>query len=279
MVANLQDEEADDLKKKEGCEKTREEDTRKAIVLSRAMDELSDTIQRLKEEIEELQKQIEEKNEAIAKIEEELKEAKRMRDDQNTEWKQSDSDDKEAALIVGKAIDVLTEFYTSLALVQQKAHQPVEGMKGGEAPPPPPSTWETSYKGAQDDQTGVVAIMGMVKSDIEKDQAKAKEEEDASQKAYETFKAENEQQIKDFEKAISEMEGTIADKEGEVQDAEKDRLTKKGELETILKKIKDATPGCDFFTVNFETRLENRQVELDGLKQAKQALSGATFSL
>jgi len=278
MVADLKDEEADDLKKKEGCEKTREEDTRKAIVLSRAMDELSDTIQRLKEEIEELQKQIEEKKESIAKIKEELKEAKRMRDDQNTEWKQSDSDDKEAVLIVGKAIDVLTAFYASVALVQQKAHQPVEGMKGGEAPPPPPSTWEASYKGAQDQQTGIVAIMGMVKSDIEKDQAKAKEEEDVSQKAYDTFKAESEQQITDFEKTISEMEGTIADKEGEVQDAEKDRLTKKGELETILKKIKDASPGCDFFTVNFETRLKIRQLELDGLKQAKQALSGAKFS-
>lgn len=42
-------------------------------------------------------------------------------------------------------------------------------------------------------------------------------------------------------------------------------------------RIEDAQPGCDFVTVNFETRLKARQVEKDGLVEAKAILSGAKF--
>ena len=36
-------------------------------------------------------------------------------------------------------------------------------------------------------------------------------------------------------------------------------------------------PRCDFIAVNFETRLKNRQIEMDGLNQAKAVLQGASF--
>jgi len=281
MVGVLESEEGEDLKRKEGCEKARAEDTRKAVLLSRSMDELSDAVTRLKSEIEELNAQVKDKKDNIVSIEEQLKEAKRVRDDENSEWLRSDADDRDAAVVVGNAIDVLKEFYAAKAgLVQKKTvvqRQPVEAMAAGAAPPPPPSTWDTPYSGKQDENTGIVSILTMVKGDIEKDQTKAKTEEGTSQKAYDTFKAENEQQIADLSTAISELEGTIADKEGDVQDNEKDRLTKRSELKGILKQIKDAAPGCDFFAVSFKTRLTNRQVELDGLKQAKQVLNGAGF--
>jgi len=282
MVGVLESEEGEDLKRKEGCEKARAEDTRKAVLLSRSMDELSDAVTRLKSEIEELNAQVKDKKNNIVSIEEQLKEAKRVRDDEHSEWLRSDADDRDAAVVVGNAIDVLKEFYAAKAgLVQKKAvvqRQPVEGMAAGAAPPPPPSTWDTPYSGKQDENTGIVSILTMVKDDIEKDQTKAKTEEGTSQKAYDTFKAENEQQIADLSTAISELGGTIADKEGDVQDNEKDRLTKRSELQGILKQIKDAAPGCDFFAVNFKTRATNRQVELDGLKQAKQVLNGASFA-
>mmetsp|Transcript_71150 Transcript_71150/g.187717 ORF Transcript_71150/g.187717 Transcript_71150/m.187717 type:complete len:549 (+) Transcript_71150:2-1648(+) len=282
MVGVLESEEGEDLKRKEGCEKARVEDTRKAVLLSRSMDELSDAVTRLKSEIEELNAQVKDKKNNIVSIEEQLKEAKRVRDDEHSEWLRSDADDRDAAVVVGNAIDVLKEFYAAKAgLVQKKTvvqRQPVEGIVSGAAPPPPPSTWDTPYSGKQDENTGIVSILTMVKDDIEKDQTKAKTEEGTSQKAYDTFKAENEQLIADLSTAISELKGTIADKAGDVQDNEKDRLTKRSELQGILKQIKDAAPGCDFFAVNFKTRLTNRQVELDGLKQAKQVLNGAGFA-
>jgi len=35
--------------------------------------------------------------------------------------------------------------------------------------------------------------------------------------------------------------------------------------------------GCNYFTVNFDLRVKNRAVELDGLIQARAALTGSKF--
>merc|ERR1719499_3044619 len=79
MVKTLKAEEATDLENKEDCEKTRADDTRKAILLSRAMDDATDTITRLQSEIEEIKSEISDKKKSIAKAEEELKGATRQR--------------------------------------------------------------------------------------------------------------------------------------------------------------------------------------------------------
>ena len=39
--------------------------------------------------------------------------------------------------------------------------------------------------------------------------------------------------------------------------------------------MEDALPLCNFATVNFETRKENRKIEMDGLTQAHAILRGA----
>merc|ERR1719253_717635 len=60
MVKQLQEEEDKDLDIKQTCEKDRMADTREAIVISRTIDELTDKITALTEEIAECQKKIEE---------------------------------------------------------------------------------------------------------------------------------------------------------------------------------------------------------------------------
>ena len=40
--------------------------------------------------------------------------------------------------------------------------------------------------------------------------------------------------------------------------------------------LKDIAPGCDFMAVNFETRLTNRQAEMDGLKKVPRVESSET---
>merc|ERR1711972_280442 len=58
MVMRLKAEEADDLEKKETCEKERMENTRDAILKSRAMDEQTELMNRLAAEIEALEQEI-----------------------------------------------------------------------------------------------------------------------------------------------------------------------------------------------------------------------------
>merc|ERR1711920_586634 len=69
MLVRLKAEEADDLEKKETCEKERMENTRDAILKSRAMDEKTELMTRLTAEIEQLEQEIAENKDKIKKIE------------------------------------------------------------------------------------------------------------------------------------------------------------------------------------------------------------------
>merc|ERR1719498_1398801 len=103
MIKQLQDEEDKDLDIKQTCEKDRMADTREAIVASRTIDEMTDKITALTEEIAECKKTIEELVAEHKKTKEALEKAERMRKDENTAWKATDKDDKEAAETVANA--------------------------------------------------------------------------------------------------------------------------------------------------------------------------------
>jgi len=276
MIGTLQAEEGGDLQRKEDCEQTRADDTRDAIKYSREMDELTDTIDRLNSEIKELQDEIAEKAEEIVKINETLREAKINREDENVAWMVSDREDGEASALVQQAVDVLTQFYSELALVQKRRREPPT-VVAGEAPPPPPTTWDAPYAGKQEENTGVVSILSLIKQDIDKDKETAQTAETNAETAYVTFKAESESERSTLQGDISMLNGQISGKEDDITAAEGDRDGKKGLLQVVMKKLKDEAPGCDFFTINYDVRLKNRQIEIDGLQKAKAILSGAAF--
>lgn len=272
MITTLKEEEDSDLKIKESCESDRMKDMREAIVTGRAMDELTDTVTRLVDEIAALEKEIEEKKEEVVKIKVQLNETEKMRTEQHEEWLKSDKDDADAALVVESAIEVLQKFYADngLMLLSRTHHgRQTPEVVAGEAPPPPPATWDKPYEGQQESSKGIIAILELVHEDILKDQSKAKAEEDEAEEEYQAFVKESNEQIKTIEDSITGLETTKADKESKVTSTKEDRASKKEVLTTVMKRIKDAQPGCDFFLVNYKLRLVNRQKEIDGLEAAK----------
>merc|ERR1740123_2747529 len=167
MVKTLKDEEATDLENKEECEKNRAEDTRKAIVLSRGMDDATDTITTLESEIAEIKSDIKDKKKAIAKAKDELEGAKRQREDENTEFKTNLKDDEEMASVLAKAKAVLEDFYKENELMlMQRQPEVAEQLKAGQAPPPPPSTWDEPYGGKTQVSMGVVAALEVIEDDV-----------------------------------------------------------------------------------------------------------------
>merc|ERR1719215_1880376 len=257
MVANLKSEEQQDLDTKQTCESDRMENTRKAIDTSRTIDEQTDEITALTARIAQCEK-------TIAELVANLKETK-------------EDLDKAAAETVLSAKDVLAGFYkdNNLAFVQA-AKQPVT-EDAGEAPPPPPSTWEGDYGGKTGESQGIVAIMEMVHDDIVKDRADAKADEDASQKEFDDYKKDSEARTKELNADKEAQEKDMGDAETKKTETEKQRRTKKGELNAVLKKIKDIDPNCEYYEVNYPMRRKNRQIEIDGLEKAKAILKGGKF--
>jgi len=276
MVETLKSEEEADLENKEVCEKDRADDTRTAIKAGRTMDERSDTIDALKNDIVEIVKTIAENTAEIKSINEELTKAETLRNDEHTEWEASNRDDGAAAELVERAKGVLSDFYADngLVFVQKKKMEPVVA---GAAPPPPPSTWEAPYGGKTGESQGIVAILEMIHEDILKDQTKAKADEDKAQETFNAFKTNSEQQIETLNSANSDLTDTKGQKEDDISTAKEQRGSKHDELNAVIAKINDATPSCVYNTINYPVRLENRQIEIDGLIKAKAILEGGEF--
>lgn len=278
MISTLKNEEEIDLENKEVCEKDRADDTRTAIKAARTMDERSDTVDALKGDIKEIIKTIAENVAEIKSVTEELDKAQTMRNDEHTEWEAADRDDGAAADLVDRAKTVLADFYADNGLnLMQKSKKKMDPVVAGEAPPPPPATWEAPYGGKTGESQGIVAILEMIHEDILKDKTKAKADEDKAEETFQAFKTNSEQQISTLEGANSDLEDTKGQKEDDISTAKEQRGAKHDELNAVIAKINDATPSCVYNTINYPVRLENRQIEIDGLIKAKAILEGGEF--
>merc|ERR1719281_1259319 len=272
MVETLRAEEAEDLKNKEECEKERMEKTKEARKMSLQIDDATEEIARQRGLIDELKAQIEEKEAEIKKLKEDLAAATKQREDEKLAYEASSADDHAAAELIKQAMDVLKGFYEDNGLVlAQWGAQPPE-VKAGEAPPPPPQTWDAPYGGAKGENTGTQAILGMILEDVKADIEKSVKAEEAAIAEFEKLKKDTEDAIAANTKAIEDMKGEIATCEEEIETAKEERLSKLGSLKSVMEEIELAKPGCEFMTVNFGVRSKNRQMEIDGLLKAKSTL-------
>jgi len=278
MVVTLKEQETQDLENKETCESDRAEDTRSAVKAGRKMDEASDTITKLKNDIVEIEKTIEDNLAEVKAITEELAKATTVRGDEQAQWVQSNEDDTAAAALVMQAKDVLSNFYSENNLNLAQTGVSMDPGAAGDAPPPPPPTWEAPYGGKTESANGIVAIMEMIHADIEKDITKAKTDNEKAQTEFDTFKEDSETQVSTLEEANDDLNGTKGEKEDDITSEKQERIAQKDQMTIAINKIGDATAGCDYITLNYNVRLTNRQNEIDGLTKAKAILQGGEFS-
>jgi len=271
MLAILKSEEQKDLEMKQTCEDDRQKDTRSALLAGREMDAKTDSITKLEGEIKDLATQIAGTLADKDKAKKELDAADKIRNDENAQFKVSDKEDQDAASTVKSAKEVLTKYYAEAFKASFVQHQ------AGAAPKPPPSTWDSSYGGKKGESTGIIAILEMVHADILNDQKKAKAEEGQAQKEFDNFKKNSENQMKELQESADKQSGTKGSKETSRIDVIKSRKTQQGELDVLMKKMKDMAPNCEYYTVNYKLRVSNRQIEVDGLNKAKAILQGGSF--
>jgi len=268
MIESLKEEEAEDLKVKEKCEDERADDTKEARDLSIKIDDFTDVITRKETKIAELKVEIEKLEADIVQMNKDLKEAKRTREDEKAAFESSLADDEAAAKLIKQAKDTLADFYkeNELTFIQKKA--------AGAAGPPPP-TPEGSYGGAKGESAGIQAILQMILEDVEADIDKAKKAEKEAIKEYKKFKKDTEDAIEDANKTIEDHEGEVAKCEETIESTKEERTSAKDSLDSVMKEIVVKAPNCEFMTVNFDVRVKNRQMEIDGLLKAKTILKQA----
>merc|ERR1719474_803173 len=205
LVAELRQEQQDDIDKKEYCETQFDLADDKKKTLERAEKDAENAIAKAKEAIETLTDEIEALEKGIKDLDKSVVEATEQRQEANQEFKSLMAADTKAKEILRFAKKRLNKFYNpTLALAQGRTALVEVGNHGaGQAPPgPPPDTWD-AYAKKSDESTNVVAMIDVLISDLDKEMTEAKAEEKNDQEDYETMMAESAAKRTEDSKALS----------------------------------------------------------------------------
>jgi len=277
MVVLLGEEQIQDDEKKKYCEaeidKTEDEKKsleRKVDDLLKAQDEGKDTLATLGEEIEALA-------DGIKALDKQVAEATENRKEENTEYKEEMAANVAAKKLLELAKGRLAKFYSPKTAASSLASISLHGAGAAEsaaAPPPPPETWG-AYKKQTEEAGGILGMLQMMISDVEKEITESKTEEENAQEEYETLIADSGEKRRMDSKSLSDKESAKADLEKALQQMAKEEKTTKFEVMATAETLKDLHLECDWLLSNFEARKEARSGEIDALKKAKAVLSGA----
>merc|ERR1719181_247292 len=147
------------------------------------------------------------------------------RNTENSEFQQALEDDTNAIALIESAMGALSKFYTNngLALVEKKKHHKKEEPEYAANPDTAPETFsDGGYGGRKSENTGIVAILGMIKEDLEKEVDKAKADEAAALAAYQKLYDESAATMQALTDKKTSLEGDVASTNTEITNTNAD---------------------------------------------------------
>merc|ERR1719240_2545142 len=147
------------------------------------------------------------------------------------------------------------------------------------APPGPPPEAPGKFKKKGEESGGVIAMMDMMKADVEKETQEAEFQEKDSQGEYEQMVLDAAAKRTADKKSIEEKVSQKAEVEAELIKAEDSKKVETSELMATKEYISELHSDCDWLLEKYDIRKEARANEIDALKKAVAVLSGADYSL
>merc|ERR1719321_284849 len=312
MVVMLKKEQVDDDTKKENCIKELDLMDDKKKALTRDISNVDKSIDEVNEELGTVTEEIKALEEGIAALDKSVAEATFQRKEENKDYQDVMAGNTAAKELILFAKNRMQKFYnpklykpppkrelteeeritlnmggtpapteppggiagTGVSLVEVREHK----SQKKDAPAPPP---EAKFGGKKSEAKfgGVLAMMDMMVSDLDKEMTAAQLEEKDSQGDYEETMADAADKRAKDSKDVSDKSAAKATMEEELQAS----LDAKKASETELKATKDYIQtlhnDCDFLLEYYQERKEARAGEIDAIGKAKAVLSGADFSL
>merc|ERR1719171_2815506 len=258
-----------------------------------SIEEMSASSETLAEEVSSLQAEIKALDKAVA-------EATEQRKEEHADFLQFQTENNAALQLMDKAKQELTDEEKILAASGRSdliATTPVpmiaEGtaaaqaawlqepafvqLKDDAAPPPPPATWD-AYQKKDGKSNGVIALMEMLMKELQGDMKDAEHEEKTAQKDYEALMGDSQKSRAQNVESITSKEAAKSDLDMKIENAKENLATQGSELLNINSYIAQLHGSCDFLIDNYDLRKQARANEVDGLKNAKGVLSGASFA-
>merc|ERR1719378_1420975 len=276
MLAELRQEEMDDITLRDYCQAEEVKVEGEIEDLQHEMDTIQGLIDRLNAKKTETQTDITQTETDIKNTEDAMAEALSNRNSENEDFKAALKDDIDAVALLASAIDAMTAFYKNnklpLGLLAKKAHgkQPEYSVD----PDAAPETFSAPYGGRSSEGGGITSIMGYIKEDLENEIKTSKAAEAASQKEFEEQRAAALKSVEALNQKKVTLEQLEADLDEQIADAGGEKQGKKTMKAQKKQYRKDLKPKCDWMKEAFDTRRTNRQDEMTGLMHAKASLAG-----
>jgi len=274
MIAALREEEKADIAHKDWCETQQKSAASKNENLEYDKDQLSKKIQRAEGAKAGLQDEITKTETEMSDQEAAMQENLDNRNAEHEQFQQAAKDDSDAVMLIGKAIEALSAFAKNNDLALVKVHQEPE-YKGNPDTAPEEVGGGKAYGGRSSEGGGIVMILEMIKEDIEKEMKTSSKEEGDADAAFRKQRAESTECMDAFKAKVVSLGEAVAGKMKEISEASTvlgDKEASKTATDDFLTELK---PNCDWIGRTYDSRMDQRKAEMDGLENAKNVLAGA----
>jgi len=276
MVATLKQEQLDDDHKKEYCAQQFDfaEDKKKGLTkavsdLEISIEEATDGVATLKDEIKALEK-------GIKKLDKSVQESTEQRKAEHEDYTELMASNNAAKELLNFAQNRLQKFYNP-KLYKAPAFAEVEAHQNADPGPAPAGVGSYSKKG--EESTGVIAMINLLVKDLDKEMTEAETSEKDAQGDYEQMLSDSAEKRARDSKALTDKNGAKAGMQSDLEADKEAKGSTTKELMATAQYISALHGECDWLLQYFDVRKEARASETEALTNAKAVLSGADFSL
>jgi len=267
-----------------------EDDDKKSYCLEQ-LDQTEDKLKILEQQSADLEKQIKAKHnlientadnvgaleKGIQELDKQVADATENRKEEHEEYMESLTANKGAKDLLGLAKNRLYKFYEPKLYKEPAETESDPASLMQDAPAPPPEAVGPYKK--RKESSGVIEMIDMLATDLDKEIQAMEVEENESQKEYETYIEDSAAKRTADSKEIAQMEEAKAEAEVTVTKNEAELKSKMQEAYATTKVLGDLHSECDWILKNYDVRKEARAGEIDAMSKAKQVLNGADYSL
>lgn len=293
MIELLRREEQGDIEEKDFCmnqlykNKITEED------LNFDIEKINATLDRHKDDKKELQDKLEELDGQVNTTKEQIDDVKSMRAEEQRSFIQAVYDDQNAIQLLEEAIAALSRYYQKnkmpiglthrgarmhrhdVVLLQEAAPAPAPAEGDFDFSRPPETSWEEGeYRGHTAEAGGLVAILELLKEDLQKEIDVGRKEDAKAQAIYEADLAALYKTLDAQTEAANAVEKELAELNLKVTELEARRMHKSKALSGEASRQSTLEDQCAWVKTHFESRKTKRKAEIDGLIEAKNYLAG-----
>merc|ERR1719253_1277152 len=245
MIAVLREEEADDIAHKDRCERAENKNANDMADLANEMRKSGDALERMGDKKGELETSILQLEKDIANTKDDMAELLDMRNEASKEFKQAMLDDTLAVGLLEKAIEALSGFYKRNKLSMGGFVQKDDPEYTVDKDAAPTLSYEgtrtdggvsggAAYGGRKGETGGIVAIITMLKEDLEKEVSQGKKDDAEAEEQYESQKAKLKKSLDAQTETKITNEKELAALEGKMRDVDEYKNQKDAQTETKI---------------------------------------------